>query len=122
MPALLLLALPSEGEWNRVDRHVSKPETSAACRLLNMGGPERLSRVDMAHAVAETWGRDPAAIQAAPAASVSRGVAAPPDISMRIDRLVLTLGVRPMAFADALARMPSAPSGALPSGNLRQAQ
>jgi dTDP-4-dehydrorhamnose reductase len=87
-----------------------------------MGGPARLSRVDMARTVAATWGRSPAAIQPAPAASVCRGVSAPADISMSIERLEAALGVRTTALADALARIPTAPSGALPSCSLRQAQ
>ena len=97
-------------------------EASATHRVLNMGGPARLSRVDMAHAVAEAWGRSPAAIRAAPAASVPRDVAVPGDISVAIDRLTATLGTRMTAFADALRQMALAPAGSLPHGNIRQAQ
>jgi hypothetical protein len=54
-----------------------------------MGGPERLSRVDIAHKVAEAWGFDPKYIIPAPSASVQRNVASPPDISMDISRIQL---------------------------------
>ena len=91
-------------------------------RVINMGGPARLSRVDMARAVAEAWGRNPAAIRAAPAASVSRDVAVPRDISMNISCVTATVGIRMTAFADALAQMSPAPAGSLPHGNVRQAQ
>jgi dTDP-4-dehydrorhamnose reductase len=57
------------------------------CRVFNMGGPERLSRVDIAHKVAEAWGFDPKCIIPAPSASVQRNVASPPDISMDISRI-----------------------------------
>ena len=47
-----------------------------------MGGPKRMSRVDMAEAVADARGRGRQAILPVPAASVDRGVASPADISM----------------------------------------
>lgn len=52
-----------------------------------MGGPERLSRVDMAQRVAEAWGLDPRNIVPAPSNSIQRTVASPPDISMDISRI-----------------------------------
>ncbi|EFN51077.1 hypothetical protein CHLNCDRAFT_141448 [Chlorella variabilis] len=56
-------------------------------RLFNMGGPDRLSRADMAAAVAAACGYDPALILAAPAASVPRPAPSPADISMDSSRL-----------------------------------
>ena len=51
------------------------------------GGPDRLSRLDMALQVAETYGFDgQSSIIAVPSASVNRGVASPADISMSVDR------------------------------------
>jgi hypothetical protein len=52
-----------------------------------MGGPERLSRVDMAERVASAWGLDQQYIVPADSASVARNVASPPDISMDVSRL-----------------------------------
>mmetsp|Transcript_6097 Transcript_6097/g.17460 ORF Transcript_6097/g.17460 Transcript_6097/m.17460 type:complete len:308 (-) Transcript_6097:672-1595(-) len=73
-------------------------------KLLNMGGPERLSRLDMAEAVAETYGLNKAAIQSATSASVERAVASPPDISMDSSRLKC-LGVPLTPLRAALEQM-----------------
>ncbi|KAG1679980.1 hypothetical protein FOA52_007044 [Chlamydomonas sp. UWO 241] len=75
-------------------------------RTYNMGGPQRLSRADMACAVAAARGLPGDAIVAAPAASVQRGVASPADISMDSSRLAADTDVTPTLFADALARIP----------------
>ena len=54
-----------------------------------MGGPERLSRVEMAQQLAANLGVDGSGvIVPAPAASVSRPVTSPPDISMDSARLL----------------------------------
>ncbi|PNH09865.1 hypothetical protein TSOC_003465 [Tetrabaena socialis] len=71
-------------------------------RVYNAGGPERLSRVDMARQVADCLGCGHGAIVAAPSASVSRGVASPPDISMDVSRLQQDLGFSPRPFREAL--------------------
>mmetsp|Transcript_50765 Transcript_50765/g.162509 ORF Transcript_50765/g.162509 Transcript_50765/m.162509 type:complete len:206 (-) Transcript_50765:106-723(-) len=71
-------------------------------RVFNMGGPERLSRVDMARAVAAARGHSEAAIQPVPSASVNRGVASPPDISMDVARVQRVLGVRMTPFPEAV--------------------
>ncbi|KAJ6806848.1 putative spore coat polysaccharide biosynthesis protein SpsK isoform X1 [Iris pallida] len=52
--------------------------------LLNVGGPDRLSRVQMAEAVADFRGYDHSLIKAVSASSVDRGVVSPADISMDI--------------------------------------
>jgi nucleoside-diphosphate-sugar epimerase len=75
-------------------------------RTYNMGGPQRLSRADMARAVAAARGLPEGSIVAAPAASVQRGVASPADISMDSARLAADTGVASTLFADALARIP----------------
>ena len=71
-------------------------------QLFCMGGPQRLSRVNMACAVAAARGHDAAYILAAPAASVDRGVASPADISMDSSRLEAELGWALTPFEDAL--------------------
>ncbi len=69
-----------------------------------MGGPERLSRVDMARKVACAWGYSPEAIIEAPSSSVNRGVVSPADISMDSSRLEAVLGMRMTPFSAALAQ------------------
>ncbi|EIE18739.1 methionine adenosyltransferase regulatory beta subunit-related [Coccomyxa subellipsoidea C-169] len=77
-----------------------------ACILVyNMGGPERLSRVDMAAKVAEVWGYSPDAIVSAPSSSVNRGVASPADISMTSRKLETELGLRLTPFSEALQQI-----------------
>jgi len=76
-----------------------------ATKVYNMGGPERMSRVDMANCVADVCGYSREAIIAAPAASVNRGVASPADISMDSNLLQEELGVVTTSFAKALAEM-----------------
>eukprot|EP00884_Botryococcus_braunii_P003906 jgi/Botrbrau1/13516/Bobra.0347s0003.1 len=71
-------------------------------RIFNMGGPERLSRVDMAKRVAEAWGLDPRYIVPAESASVKRNVASPQDISMDISRLRQVLDLEPLHMERAL--------------------
>ena len=56
-------------------------------RLFNMGGPERLSRLNMAYKVAECWDLDKSYIISALSASVKRNVTSPADISMDSLRL-----------------------------------
>lgn len=61
--------------------------------LLNVGGPERLSRADMAEVVAEVGRFDKSLIKHVKAASVNRGIASPADISMDVNRCVSTLKI-----------------------------
>ena len=71
-----------------------------------MGGPQRLSRADMAYQLATYLGIDAeGAVIAAPAASVSRGVTSPADISMNSSRLVSVLDLVLTPFLDALAQI-----------------
>ncbi len=70
-----------------------------------MGGPERLSRVDMAMKVAQAWGYSPDSIISAPSSSVNRGVASPADISMTSQKLEDDLGLTLTPFLDALAQI-----------------
>jgi dTDP-4-dehydrorhamnose reductase len=89
---------------------VARVDNSAALAALlggawNCGGPERLSRAEMALAVAAARGRDPALVVAAPAPSAAeRGVASPADISMRSGKLEAALGRRLTPFAAGLKR------------------
>ncbi|KAA6429698.1 MAG: methionine adenosyltransferase 2 subunit beta-like [Trebouxia sp. A1-2] len=72
-------------------------------RLLNMGGPERLSRLDMAYKTADCWELDRSCIVPALSASVKRGVVSPADISMDSSRLLQQLpSVKLTSLEDAL--------------------
>ncbi|KAK7274548.1 hypothetical protein RIF29_15642 [Crotalaria pallida] len=55
--------------------------------VLNAGGPDRLSRVQMAEAVAQFRGYDSSIIKSVSASSVDRGVKSPADTSVDITRL-----------------------------------
>ncbi|XP_045800267.1 methionine adenosyltransferase 2 subunit beta [Trifolium pratense] len=68
--------------------------------LLNVGGSDRVSRVQMAEAVAQFRGHDTSLIKPVSASSVDRGVKSPADISMDITRLVQTLNINPVSFKD----------------------
>lgn len=74
-----------------------------------MGGPERLSRVDMAVKVAEAWNYSPDVIISAPSSSVNRGVPSPADISMTSEKLETELGLSLTPFSDALKQIPRLP-------------
>ncbi|XP_059651455.1 uncharacterized protein LOC132299043 [Cornus florida] len=68
--------------------------------LLNVGGPDRVSRVQMAEAVALIRGYDTSLIKPVSASSIDRGVKSPSDISMDITKLVKTLDSSPISFRD----------------------
>ncbi|KAK9093210.1 hypothetical protein Syun_028121 [Stephania yunnanensis] len=70
--------------------------------LLNVGGPDRVSRVQMAEAVASVRGHNSSFIKpvSASSPSVNRGVKSPADISMDISRLIQVLDVTPTSFID----------------------
>ncbi|KAJ4726990.1 Methionine adenosyltransferase 2 subunit beta [Melia azedarach] len=68
--------------------------------LLNVGGPDRVSRVQMAQVVADIRGYNPSLIKPVSASSVDRGVMSPADISMDITKLVQTLNIHPVAYKD----------------------
>ncbi|CAL1399054.1 unnamed protein product [Linum trigynum] len=68
--------------------------------LLNLGGPNRVSRVEMAEVVANVRGYNASLIKPVSASSVDRGVSSPADISMDISNLVQALGIRPTPFQD----------------------
>lgn len=70
--------------------------------VLNVGGPDRVSRVQIAEAVAHVRGYDTSIIKPVAASSVNRGVMSPADISMDISKLVETLHVSPTPFMDAV--------------------
>ena len=73
-------------------------------RTFNIAGPERINRMDMALAVAEFRGYDPALILPGSATlpAVKRACATPADISMDCSRAEALLGVRGMPFKQAL--------------------
>ncbi|KAK8956923.1 hypothetical protein KSP39_PZI000011 [Platanthera zijinensis] len=68
--------------------------------VLNVGGPDRLSRAQMAEAVADYRGYDCSLIKPVSASSINRGVASPADISMDVSRLVRLLRINPISFKD----------------------
>jgi dTDP-4-dehydrorhamnose reductase len=68
--------------------------------LLNVCGPDRLSRAQMAETVADIRGHSASLIKSVSASSVDRGVKSPPDISMDISKLVETLGFSPTSYRD----------------------
>lgn len=68
--------------------------------LLNVGGPDRVSRLQMAESVADVRGYSHSIIKSVSASSVNRGVASPSDISMDITKLTQMLGIRPISFQD----------------------
>eukprot|EP01024_Parvocaulis_polyphysoides_P064443 TRINITY_DN7494_c0_g1_i1.p2 TRINITY_DN7494_c0_g1~~TRINITY_DN7494_c0_g1_i1.p2 ORF type:complete len:261 (-),score=21.47 TRINITY_DN7494_c0_g1_i1:267-932(-) len=70
--------------------------------LYNFGGPDRLSRVDMAKLVAEHQGYSTEAIVSMSAKSIDRGVKSPEDISMELTRLRRFQKFAPTGFKEAL--------------------
>lgn len=68
--------------------------------LLNVGGPDRVSRVQMAETVAHVGGYNTSLIKPVSASLVDRGVKSPSDISMDITKLIDTLGISPVTFRD----------------------
>ncbi|MQM08511.1 hypothetical protein Taro_041367 [Colocasia esculenta] len=68
--------------------------------LLNAGGPERVSRLQMAETVASVRGHNSSLIKAVSSFSVNRGVISPVDISMDVSRLIQELGVSLVSFKD----------------------
>uniref|UniRef100_A0A6N2MGV5 RmlD-like substrate binding domain-containing protein n=1 Tax=Salix viminalis TaxID=40686 RepID=A0A6N2MGV5_SALVM len=68
--------------------------------LLNVGGPDRVSRVQMAETVAHVRGYSTSLIKQVSASSVYRGVSSPADISMDISKLIQTLNISPTSFRD----------------------
>lgn len=75
-------------------------------RTFNMGGPQRLSRADMAVQVAASRGLSTDAIISAPSSSVQRSVASPPDISMSVKRIQHDLDIKLTKFSEALQNIP----------------
>lgn len=88
------IQLQSQSLLTRVTLGISK--------TFNMGGPERLSRVEMAKAVAQACSLDPCYIAAVPASTIARGVPSPADISMDSSLLQETINMKFTKFQDAL--------------------
>ncbi|KAD4178070.1 hypothetical protein E3N88_26661 [Mikania micrantha] len=68
--------------------------------LLNVGGPSRVSRAQMAETVARVRGYNTSLIKPVSASSIDRGVKSPADISMDISKLIQTLEFTPTSFED----------------------
>lgn len=84
--------------WILTNRWIS--ERKPMQLLLNVGGPDRVSRVQMAEAVAHIRGYSLSLIKSVSSSTVNRGVKSPADISMDITRLIRTLNMSPTAFMD----------------------
>lgn len=84
--------------WTLTNRWISEVEPMQL--LLNVGGPDRVSRVQMAEAVADIRGYNFSLIKSVSSSTVNRGVKSPADISMDITRLIQTLNMSPTAFRD----------------------
>ncbi|KAL4191672.1 hypothetical protein AMTRI_Chr07g31060 [Amborella trichopoda] len=68
--------------------------------VLNVGGPDRLSRLEMAEVVAKIRCYDSSKIKSISASLMNRGVISPADISMDISKLNRVLGISPTPFED----------------------
>lgn len=66
--------------------------------ILNAGGPDRVSRAQIAETVADVRGYDTSLIKPVSASSVDRGVKSPVDISMDITELIQTLHISPTSL------------------------
>nr|XP_016454244.1 PREDICTED: methionine adenosyltransferase 2 subunit beta-like isoform X1 [Nicotiana tabacum] len=84
--------------WTLTNRWISGREQIQL--LLNVGGPDRVSRVQMAEAVAHIRGYNLSLIKPVSSSTVNRGVKSPADISMDITRLIQTLNMSTTAFRD----------------------
>ncbi|XP_052170723.1 uncharacterized protein LOC127786953 [Diospyros lotus] len=79
--------------------------------FLNVGGPDRVSRVHMAEAVAHIRGYNTSLIKPVSASSIDRGVESPADISMDITKLMRTLDFSPTPFIDGVRATLAAAAG-----------
>jgi len=76
-------------------------------RVFNLGGPERLSRYDMARVVARCFDYENEDGLCVPSTSASadRGYLSPPDISMDVTRLVTELKIKLTTFEEAVRKI-----------------
>ncbi|KAM7476388.1 hypothetical protein LguiB_023631 [Lonicera macranthoides] len=79
--------------------------------LLNVGGPDRVSRLQMAEVVAHIRGYSTSLLEPVSASSVDRGVKSPADISMDVTKLIQTLNFSPTSFLDGVRLTLAAESG-----------
>jgi dTDP-4-dehydrorhamnose reductase len=75
---------------------------AALGQTYNAGGPERLSRAEMAVAIAKHCGMDASVVDVAKSAAVTRTAPSPLDISMDSSKLCAVLPFQPQSFAKAL--------------------
>jgi len=91
------------GDIVRIVSYLARdPAAAAGHRVLNMGGSERVSRVDIAQAVAAHLSLDGGCIVSAPASSVPLAVASPADISMDSSKLFSIVPFAPLVLREAL--------------------
>ncbi|KAK1395091.1 hypothetical protein POM88_014147 [Heracleum sosnowskyi] len=70
--------------------------------VMNVGGPDRLSRLQMAETVATVRGYKSSLLKPTSASLINRGVKSPVDISMDINKLIQTQGFSPMKFEEGI--------------------
>lgn len=89
-------------QWFILEHIKCKDSGTTFRAAFNMGGPDRLSRLDMAHSVAEAIGiEDPSAlILPCNTADLSRPYQSPEDISMDSTAVFRLTGVHPTSFHD----------------------
>ncbi|KAK1376988.1 Methionine adenosyltransferase 2 subunit beta [Heracleum sosnowskyi] len=68
--------------------------------VMNVGGPDRLSRLQMAETVATVRGYKSSLLKPTSASLINRGVKSPADISMDISKLIQMQGFSPMKFEE----------------------
>lgn len=85
-----------------VEYFLTEAPEAAHGQTYNAGGPERLSRADMAYAIAEHCGIDASAVDVAESAAVTRTVPSPFDISMDSSKLTALLPFELQRFSAAL--------------------
>ena len=81
------------------------PELAQGKCVFNMGGPERLSRVDIAAAVAQHLKCSDVSIVSVPVSSVVLSVPSPVDISMDSAMLYSCLCMSPTRLVEALKQI-----------------
>lgn len=87
-----------------MEKHFAGVQQHPIHLLLNVGGPDRLSRAAMAETVAHVRGYDTKLVRKVSSQTrVNTGVVSPPDISMDVSKLVAELNIKLTDFAAGVA-------------------
>ncbi|MFN8390014.1 MAG: SDR family oxidoreductase [Bdellovibrionota bacterium] len=73
--------------------------------ILNLGGRERVSRLELGMRVAEVFGFDPKLIVPSTRDAVPSAAPRPSDVSLCVTKLKSTLGIEPLGVVDGLQRV-----------------